>query len=180
MKKILIVIIAFTAFFVTSCENEGTSKKKAESVNLTKEELQSIIKNTEKEVFDVPPEKINQSKVKFLASYYVKYAAYGDSLAPEYLYKAAGIYMNTHEPVKAIKALDEIINKYPSYNKTENCYFLRGFVYDDKLKDTANARKYYKEYLIKYPNGDFSKDTKLLLENMGKSNEEIFKELEDK
>ena len=180
MKKLLI-ILSVAAFFFTSCGSDNTKEaKKPSPEKMTKEELQSVIESTEKQVFDVPPEKINPSKAKFLAGYYVKYAEYGDSLAPEYLYKAAGIFMNTKEPMKALKALDEIINKYPSFNKAENCYFLKAFVYDDKMKDTADARKYYNEYLNKYPDGDFSDDARLLIKNLGKSTDEIFNEIEKK
>ncbi len=180
MKKLVLIFAAAAIVFSACNSNNNKSSSVQESNKETKQELLQMIKNTEKEVFDVPPEKINQSKAKFLAGYYVQYAAFGDSLAPEFLYKAAGIYMNTGAPAKSIDALNEIINKHPDFNKIENCYFLRGFVYDDKLKDTVNAGKYYREYLQKYPKGDFAPDARLLLENMGKSTEEIFEEIKKK
>ena len=179
MKKI-IMIFAVSMFFITSCGSDSNKGKTSEPRKETKEEIHSIIESTEKEVYGVAPENINQSKAKLLAMYYVKYAAFKDSLAPEYLYKAAGIYMNTGEPRKSIDALNEIIKDYPSFDKIENCYFLRAYVYDDKMKDFKNAQKYYTEYIDKYPKGDFSNDAKLLRENLGKSTEQMFEEIEKK
>lgn len=178
MKKISLLLIV--SLFIFSACNNKTKEKKDESKTSSKKEILNKIKKTEKEVFDVPPEKINPSKANILAEYYIEYAAFGDSLAPEYLYKATGILMNTGNPRKAVKAINEILEKYPEFDKTENCYFLRAFVYDDKIKDTSRAGQYYREYLKRYPDGDFAPDAKLLLKNMGKSTEEIFKELEKK
>jgi tetratricopeptide (TPR) repeat protein len=174
------MIFAVSMFLLSSCGGGSGTEKKAtnETQKKTKEEIKKLIETNEKAVFDVPPEDINESKAKFLAGFYIEYAAFKDSLAPEYLYKAAGIFMNSGEPKKAIKALNEVINDYPDYDKVENCYFLRAYVYDDKLKDYNNARKYYDTYLEKYPNGDFAPDAKMLRDNLGKSTEEVFEEIE--
>mgnify|MGYP003453067237 FL=1 len=39
---------------------------------------------------------------------------------------------------------------------------------------------YYKDYLAKYPNDEFSESAKFLLDNLGKSEEELKKMLEEK
>ncbi len=176
MKKLLTAFV-FLAFFTVSCNNTDTKK---DTTKLDKQALGQLIKNFEKEVFNVPPDKLSKEKTVKLADYYVEYAKYKDSLAPEYLYKASGIYMNTGNPEKAAELLNRLIKEYPDFDKTENCYFLRAFVYDDKLKDYDKAKEYYEIYLKKYPKGEFADDAKILKENLGKSTEEIFKELQKK
>jgi TolA-binding protein len=52
--------------------------------------------------------------------------------------------------------------------------------YDNDLKDFAKAGKYYNEFLTKYPNNDFTESAKFLLENLGKSEEELKKILDEK
>jgi tetratricopeptide (TPR) repeat protein len=175
MKKLSFLLLLI-ALFNLSCSN-NSSQGDAKEVSMSKEAFLKKIKDQEKKVFSQSPEKLNDLKLKELADQYVEYALYGDSLAPEFLYKAAGIYMNTGKPKKAISSLNKIINHYPDFNKLENCYFLKAFVYDDKLKDYSNAGKFYKEYLNKYPKGVFADDAKLLIKNLGKSTEEIFKEI---
>jgi tetratricopeptide (TPR) repeat protein len=181
MKKILGFVIA--VLILTSCGNSDGTKKKLNNFNnneISKTEVLNVIKGLEGEVYGVSPDKVNKSKALLLAKYYVNYSSYGDSLAPQYLYKASGIYMNSDNPKKALSALNEIIRKYPDFDKLENCYFLRGFIFDDQLKKYDSAKNAYNEYLKKYPNGDFADDSKVLIENLGKSEEEVFEKLEEK
>ena len=58
--------------------------------------------------------------------------------------------------------------------------FMKAFLFDGTFADSTNSRKYYTEFLEKYPNHEFAKDAKLLLQNVGKSDEEVLKELMDK
>ena len=51
--------------------------------------------------------------------------------------------------------------------------FLKAFTYDNDLKKVEEARVLYNEFLKKYPNDEFADDTKFLLENLGKDDEEI-------
>ena len=58
--------------------------------------------------------------------------------------------------------------------------FMKAFLFDESLKDVENARKYYQEFIDKYPNHEFAKQAKLLMENLGKSQEEVLKSLQGK
>lgn len=57
---------------------------------------------------------------------------------------------------------------------------MKGFLFDGTLHDSINAAKYYQEFLNKYPNNQFAKDAKMLLQNLGKSDEEVLKDLMEK
>jgi TolA-binding protein len=58
--------------------------------------------------------------------------------------------------------------------------FLKAFVYEDQLHDLNKAKKYYEEFLEKYPDSDFADDARISLQNLGKSPEELIKEFEEK
>jgi outer membrane protein assembly factor BamD (BamD/ComL family) len=75
---------------------------------------------------------------------------------------------------------DWIIDKYPTHSKAENSAFMKGFLFDNDIQDTALARKFYLEFIQKYPKSEFVDDAQMLINNLGKSEEEILEELQRK
>ncbi len=176
MKRIILLVMA--TLLMVACQSTG-SKKEKEVKTLTKKELLQKIAKTEKALFsDSLASGIDKKSALALASDYQSFASRfpNDSLAPGYLFKASDILMNMNRPQQTIFIFNKIINKYPDFNKLPTCYFLRAFVYDDQLKDYKAAKKYYNEFLSKYPDSDFADDAKMLLNNLGKSPEELIKE----
>ncbi len=100
--------------------------------------------------------------------------------APEYLHRSAETARTLRNIPQAINLYDWIINKYPTNNRAATSLFLKAFTYDNDLKNFAEAGKYYNEFLAKYPNNEFAESAKFLLENLGKSEAELKKMLEDK
>lgn len=100
--------------------------------------------------------------------------------AAEYLHRAAETARTLRNIPKAITLYDWIIEKYPTDKRGATSLFLKAFTYDNDLKDFVNAKKYYEEFLAKYPNNEFTESAKFLLENLGKSEEELKQILEKK
>lgn len=100
-----------------------------------------------------------------------------DTLVPEYLFRMSDLYRASGNYSKAIEALAEICNKHKNYRKVPESLFLQGFYFQEYLKDTANARHYYRELISKYPNHDFADDAQVLLT---KTEDEILKSIEQK
>jgi tetratricopeptide (TPR) repeat protein len=100
--------------------------------------------------------------------------------AAEYLHRAAETARTLRNIPKAITLYDWIIEKYPNDKRGATSLFLKAFTYDNDLKDFTNAKKYYEEFLAKYPNNEFTESAKFLLENLGKSEEELKEILEKK
>lgn len=100
--------------------------------------------------------------------------------APEYLHRSAETARTLRNIPLAIKLYDWIISKYPENNRAATSLFLKAFTYDNDLKNFAEAGKYYNDFLAKYPNNEFAESAKFLLENLGKSEAELKKMLEDK
>ncbi len=100
--------------------------------------------------------------------------------APEYLHRAAETARTLREIPKAIELYDWIIDQYPTHARASTSLFLKAFTYDNDLKNYEQAGKFYHEFLAKYPNDEFAESAKFLLDNLGKSEEELKKMLEAK
>ena len=75
---------------------------------------------------------------------------------------------------KAIAMYDWLLEKQPDHPKASQALFLKAFTYDNELKKPSTAGKYYREFISKYPNDDFADDAQLLLENLGKTDQEFY------
>ncbi len=103
----------------------------------------------------------------------------GNVKSAEYLYKAAEIARSLRTFPKALSIYDWIIDSYPEYDKAPTTLFLKGFIVENELKNDDMAREVYNTFLEKYPAHDLADDVKFLLENLGKSNEEILELIEN-
>ncbi len=93
--------------------------------------------------------------------------------APEYLHRAAETARTLRDIPKAITLYDWIIERYPTHPRGSTALFLKAFTFDNDLKDYENARKYYEEFLAKYPKSEFAESAQFLIDNLGKSDEEL-------
>jgi len=100
--------------------------------------------------------------------------------APEHLHRAAETARTLRDIPRAIRIYDWIISVYPESPRGATSLFLKAFTYDNDLKDFTRAGKYYNEFLAKYPNNDFTESAQFLLQNLGKSEEELKKILDEK
>jgi outer membrane protein assembly factor BamD (BamD/ComL family) len=103
-----------------------------------------------------------------------------DSLTPKYLFKAAGIAMNTGDGALAIKYFDKLYAEFPGDPKAPFCLFFKGYVQENVLHDYALARASYEMFLKKYPTNEFADDAQAAIENLGKSPDQMVKEFEAK
>jgi len=107
--------------------------------------------------------------------------AYPNSASsPNYLYKAAEVAKSIRSNQKALTLYDWILEEYPNYEKAPTTLFIKGFIIENELKNVELAKSVYEEFLSKHPNHDLADDVKFLLDNLGKSDEEIAKIIEQK
>ncbi|MCB0572435.1 MAG: tetratricopeptide repeat protein [Phaeodactylibacter sp.] len=100
--------------------------------------------------------------------------------APRLLYDAAEASRSVRAFTKALKLYEKINTRYPEYEKAPLALFMRAFTLDNDLKRYDEARVLYEEFLAKYPDHDFAEDARAVLENLGKTDEEILQMLEEK
>ena len=101
-----------------------------------------------------------------------------DSLSPVYLFKAANLTITEGDGNKSLTLLDQFVRNFPDHPKVAVCLFLKGFVYENILKNMDLAKKSYLLYIEKYPNGDYVKDALMSVKNLGKTPEQMVREFE--
>jgi tetratricopeptide (TPR) repeat protein len=103
-----------------------------------------------------------------------------DPKSPELLYKSAEIARSIGAYEQALSIYATIEGYFPNYEKASKALFMQAFTYAEDLNNPEQARKLYESFIAKYPNDDFVDDAQILLETLGKSDEEVFQKLQQK
>lgn len=101
-----------------------------------------------------------------------------DSLAPVYLLRAGGLFMNVGNALKAVESLEQVTEKYGSSVQAPQALFLEGFIFENMLGNLSKARELYSQFLIRYPQNDLADDARSSLNNLGKTPEQLVHEFE--
>ena len=96
-----------------------------------------------------------------------------DPKAPDYLLKASDISLTTNQPQMSVTILDQIIEKYPNYNRIEDVKYNRASHLDFELRDTTLAKEAYQNFIEEYPNSPLINDCQSRIENIRYSMEEL-------
>lgn len=102
-----------------------------------------------------------------------------DSMASVYLFELGLLYQKQRKFEQAINAFDKVYREYPDSKHARNAVFLEGFLYANVLNNYDKAREKYQLYLDKFAAADekMTSDVRLELQNLGKSPDELLKEI---
>jgi TolA-binding protein len=170
MKKALILLIIFVSTLV-SCSSPEEKKK---------ENIRKQIAEKEKALSEsqTPDRASAAAIVKLYADYAKQYPADKDS--PDYLFKAGEISSSMIDSKQAISYLKELCDKYPDDSKAKHALFLQAFIYETQLQDQVNAKAIYEQVIAKYPGDKLAEDSKAMIANLGKTDEQLIREFEEK
>lgn len=167
MKNYFLMILVMAA--LTSCQP-------------SKEKMNGRIVAMEQRLFSESVQGLSKASADSLIADYELYVKDfpADSLSPSYLFKAAGLSMNTGDGAKAISLFDKMISDYPAHPKASLALFFKGYVQENLLKDLGKAKESYLLFIEKYPDNEFADDAKASIENLGKTPEQMIREFEAK
>lgn len=117
-----------------------------------------------------------QSYVDACEAYALAYP--GSKEAAEYLYKGTEVSRTLRTFSKSLSMYDWILDQYPDFEKAPTAMFLKGFIIENELKNNDLAREVYNAFLEKYPDHQLRDDVQFLLDNIGKTDEEIMEMIE--
>ncbi len=165
MKNIIILVSLILSLYLVSCS--PSRDKMLEKIAKMEAQMKSS-------------EKADTNTVNELLGAYQNFASKysGDSLAPKYLYKAAGLAVGFNRGTQAIELYESILAEYPKFDKTPECYFMEAFAYENVIGNVAKASEYYNKFLAKYPGHELADDAAAALRYLGKSPEEMVREFE--
>lgn len=181
-SKNLLLISAIVFFYSCSNTDKETAAEitNSRSISTNKETYLAHIKELEQQakgsLF------FNDTLGKKLVKAYSDYA-YGfpaDSLSANFLFKAAEVATALGEYNPALIYYETITTKYPEYKYVVESLYLQAHIYDNFLNDDAKAKIVYERLISQYPTHKFAEDAKIQIKNLGKSDEELIKEFEEK
>jgi tetratricopeptide (TPR) repeat protein len=115
---------------------------------------------------------------------FTDYAYYcrSDSMAPVYLIKTAQVARVVKNIPQAKLVLEHCLETYPSFNNRPAALFLLAQLYDEQtyLNNEEEARKLYEQIIQEHPKSEWALSARGALSFIGKTDEEILKELKTK
>mgnify|MGYP003871907479 CR=1 FL=1 len=178
-----IPFMLFLTLLLVGCQTEPKTTDTAESTpvaNLSKSQLGEKIAETRLQIYDQKTNSFNRAAANNYIAYCEQYAtvASDDPEAVKYLFQAGETARSVQQHDRALAIYDRIYKDFSSSPKAPQALFLKAFTMDNDMKQPEKARAIYEEFVAKHPEDDFADDTKFLLENLGKSDEEIIKKFE--
>ncbi len=177
---LLTLVVVFFSCSNNAHEETAPTAEANASAPLTREQQLSALSQIEEEVEKAV--KINDSIGKALVKAYSDYANNfpTDSLAADFLFKAAEVSTAIGEYQNALSYYETITTKYIDYRYVVESLFLQGHIYDDFLNQDDKAKAIYERLIAMYPKHKFAEDCKILIKNLGKTDEEIIKAFDKK
>ncbi|TXC76973.1 tetratricopeptide repeat protein [Luteibaculum oceani] len=130
---------------------------------------------------DLPPAQIisqSKSQVKFAELLLEKNP--NTVKLEKWLFEGGKAGRTAGEFEKAIKLFDAYLERYPKGEKSAEIIFLKGFIYDEDLKNKEKARENYQRLLDEFPKHDLADDAEALITQLYMTPEEILQMLEEK
>lgn len=169
MKKSIFVMAVAMMFAFVGCHNQNT-KTTEKDVKKAEEALFNSDMSTN-------PEAVPEAIATFS-----KYAEENSEAAdaPEYLFKAIEISINTkQEAQQSIDLVNRLVTNYPEFDKDPVALFmLATFVYDEQMHDLDKARETYQQVVDNYPDSPFAADAAIAITQLGMTPEELIKMFE--
>lgn len=95
-----------------------------------------------------------------------------DSLAPEYLFRAAGLALPLGRADESVVLYDRVIKDYQQWPKLVDTYYLKAMTVEE-LGKKADAKLAYEEVIKRFPDHQFAKDAAQMIDNMQYTPEEL-------
>ena len=167
MKRITLLLIVFLAVAMTSCESQEKTKKDIFTLEKTLVDENGAL---------------NAASADKLIEAYKNYAEkyQNDAVSPDFLFKAIDISVeyNALNPQKTIEITNLLIENYPDFNMTPMAMFIKGFIYENQMKDYEKALDTYHQFLERYPDNPMAADVQTTIKNIGIPLEELIKTFE--
>ena len=170
MKKILLILAILIGIIGCNGNDEEDLRKNIE-------EAEAQLKE------DTENDEMNKEHVLEAAEAYERYLEKypGDSVAPNYMARAASLYADAGEFPKAVALSDSVQAKYPDSEMAPYALHLKAYkIYELGMSDLPKAEEAYHKFLMQYPEHELVSSVLFSLEHLGKSDEDILREIKKK
>ncbi|MFT5168014.1 MAG: tetratricopeptide (TPR) repeat protein [Saprospiraceae bacterium] len=176
------IILFFSMIMVVACGEPSEQAASMANEKVDKEVLKSELDQLEEVLKSNTSTTINNAKANLLIEKSIQYinAFPKDELSGGYLFRAGEVSVGIKEYKKAIDYWERMKKEYSTHKRASIALFLQGFTCDNQMRDIEGAKKYYNEFLIKYPDHEYADQVKELLKNIDISPEELVKSFQKK
>lgn len=168
MTRMRTIYLLTCALLIASCGGDAAPEPDAKLL-----EARARIRTMEDSLFE--HQAFDRRSAQGMVDVYKAYAAgYPlDSMAPEYLLRAADMLKSMHEPEQSIAIYDRLIQDYPSWDQMVTVLYMKGLTLDDDLDRDGEAKVVYQQVINNFPEHPFARDAKAMIDNLGLSDEEL-------
>ena len=92
--------------------------------------------------------------------------------APEALRKLAGLAQQQGKMQEAIGYYERVLAEYPASEHGDEAQFMIAFIYEEHIRDLAQARRAYQRVIENYPDSELAISARHLLPNVGRAPQE--------
>jgi TolA-binding protein len=194
MKKLSCFFIISILFALVSCSeaNKKGSKPKNDTINSEKQTKKMIVQEVDSLQLE-KREKINSLHYEFLNTndlvkanklideyqkYFTEYKS--DTLNINFLYNKAVTEFSINKFSEAVSTIDTLLFNYSSKHLRAESMMFKAFIYENRLKQYQKAEKTYQNIIRYFPGTEYAKSAEINLNNLGKTDEELLKELKAK
>ena len=176
------IILSFLIFFCSafSCNQSGsvenTSSKNISKSKVLLKEIDALEAKLRKAKLVTDEMPAAQELVKKSQSYSELHPQ--DKKTAAVLFKAADLARGIGQYGKAIQLWGKVWRNYPDFDKAPDAVFMQAFTYENNLGDIQNAKRYYLQFIEKFPKNPLREQAVIALKNLGKSPEDLIKEFQ--
>ena len=169
MKRFRIV---WLSFFIASCH--PSMEKQANEIN---QSIEAVNHSFAENKMDTNLIKAAGKKIEAFADQYKS-----DTVTARYLFDLGMMYQKSKQDLNALKTFDRVATMFPASKYAANAVFLQGFINANVMYNLTAAKEKYQYYLDHYAaiNPKVTEDVRLELQNLGKTPDELLKELQEK
>ncbi|MCB0765052.1 MAG: tetratricopeptide repeat protein [Flavobacteriales bacterium] len=103
-----------------------------------------------------------------------------DSMAPEYLFRAAGLAAKSMgDAPQGIRLYDRVISNYPDWKRIPDVFYLKAFTIDSELGQKGEAKKAYQQVISMFPDHRFAQDARRMMEYLDLTDEELIRKFQE-
>lgn len=166
-RLLLVVLLGLAAFTFASCTSERN--KAYNRISGMQDSL--YVDSTGMVNLEVAG-KLLEECTKFAATYP------DDTASALMLVKAKDYAIYVNDPIRAVKIMEQFLEKYPTNDYSGDMRFSLAFVYENHLGDLNKAKENYEAYLRDFPDqGKLTQDAQFALDHLGMTADQILDEI---
>jgi len=177
MRYYFLFVVVILFFACNSGNNKSKGKK---SLNI--DSLKNVVQGYDLKIADLPNKKITDQEIQNTINACI---ILGDSLKDKkervsYFLKAANIAGSAKMAKEVKRSFESALSLENEPEKLALIHFQFGFISDEYLKQFDVAQREYEIIISDFGQSEWADDAKLALSQLGKTDEEILKELKAK